>query len=175
MKVPNARKPLSYLALARAAALSNVRRPKLPYKLTFSLTSRCNLRCRFCRTWRSVREDELSPEEIREFFRRQPGFNWIDFTGGEISLRPDLEEILADTCRLPRLALLHFPTNGFLVERIVDVCVFAKARAPGRFIVSVSLDGPPELHDRLRGREGSWENAVATYAALRRRGVEVFF
>ncbi len=54
--------------------------------------------------------------------------------------------------------------------------VQAVKRRPGlKIVVTVSLDGPPEVHDRLKGKKGSWERALETFAALRReKGVEVF-
>ena len=52
--------------------------------------------------------------------RENPNITWADLTGGEIFLRPDIDEILeAVVTGWRRLAILHFPTNGFLTDRIV--------------------------------------------------------
>lgn len=170
---------LPYLRLGARAFLSNFRRLKSPYKLTFALTYRCNLRCLACRTWAHPSADDLSLREIGSFFERNPFFSWVDLTGGEIALREDLPEIIrAIAARSRRLLLLHFPTNGYLVERVLAAARTAlAAREAGlpRFIISVSLDGPPALHDRLRGVEGSFARALETFGRLRREvGAEAY-
>ncbi len=166
----------SYLSAASAVVKSNFRRLGRPYKLTLALTYRCNFHCRACRTWRRAPGEEMSLEELEEFFRRQNCFSWIDLTGGEISLREDLPEVMRAVAGLSRrLVLLHFPTNGYLTGRILEAVRAVKKRPGRKFVVTISLDGPPEVHDRLKGMTGSWERALETFAALRReRGVEVF-
>ncbi len=42
-------------------------------------------------------------------------------------------------------------------------------------VVSVSLDGPRETHDRLRGDPGAFDAAVETFRRLRELGVETYF
>lgn len=167
---------LPYLRLGARALLSNFRRLPSPYKLTFALTYRCNLRCLACRTWAHPSADDLSLREIDSFFERNPFFSWVDLTGGEVALREDLTEIIrAIASRSRRLLLLHFPTNGYLVERVLAAARAALASGPPRFIVSVSLDGPPALHDRLRGMEGSFARALETFGRLRREvGAEAY-
>jgi MoaA/NifB/PqqE/SkfB family radical SAM enzyme len=110
----------------------------------------------------------MTPGEIRELFARSGGFSWVDATGGEIFLRDDLPEIfdaILDGCR--RLAMLHFPTNGYRTDRIVEVVRGLMRRKPPRVAATVSVDGPPAVHDALRGVPGSFERAVETYARLR--------
>ncbi|MBN1425967.1 radical SAM protein [Candidatus Fermentibacteria bacterium] len=147
-----------------------------PYKLTFSVTERCNLRCRWCNIWRSDGEGELGLDEIDRFFAANAAFAWVDLTGGEITLRPDILEITHSASeRLPHLFQFHFPTNGTMplrVEAVVETAL--RAQIP-KVVVSVSIDGPPELHDTLRGRPGTWEHAVETYGRVRRIGGEAYF
>lgn len=166
----------AYLQTSLAVLRSNLRRLPCPYKVTLALTYRCNFRCRSCLTWRRPPAGEMTLEEIETFFRRQNYFSWVDLTGGEISLREDLPEVLAAAAGYShRLILLHFPTNGWLTEEIIRGVRAVRRKAGLRFVVTVSLDGPPDLHDRLKGMKGSWERAVETYSALRaERGVEVF-
>lgn len=152
--------------LLRAANPGFVRHP-FPYKLTFVATERCNLRCRACRVWEGG-VSGLPLSDIREFFRKSNRFAWIDVTGGEIFLRDDIVDVfgaILDSCR--NLALLHFPTNGFLTDTIVAATRELVRMGAPRLVVTVSVDGPPELHDTLRGAEGSFDRAVETYALLR--------
>ena len=151
--------------LRRALGAARLR-PGFPYKMTFVVTERCNLRCGMCRIWETG-VDGMSPAEIREFFTRSNRFSWIDVTGGEIFLRDDILDIFATILRECRgLALLHFPTNGYLVDRILDVTRELVRMRPPRLVITVSIDGPPKIHDALRGMEGSFERAVETYARL---------
>ena len=160
-----------YTALARAALRANLGRLDFPFKLTFCLTFWCNYRCQTCNIWKMAPRDELSLGEIRRFFARSGRFLWIDLTGGEVTLRKDFIDIchaVIDGC--PNLLLLHFPTNGYLTDKVVAV---AKAittrpgRRPEKLIVTVSTDGDEATNDRIRGIEGGWRRQLETFKALR--------
>ena len=91
-----------YTALAKAAFKANLGRLEFPFKLTFCLTFWCNYRCETCNIWKMKPRDELRLEEIREFFKRSPGFSWVDLTGGEVWLRKDFVDIceaLTTSCK----------------------------------------------------------------------------
>ena len=121
-----------------------------------------------CNIWQKHSTDELTPEEVRWFFRRAPHFRWVHLTGGELFVRRDLEEIVAaiqEEC--PSLFLLNFPTTGWYSDRTVSLVKGALARQPGRLMVTISIDGPRELHERLRGIPGSWERGIETFRRLR--------
>jgi MoaA/NifB/PqqE/SkfB family radical SAM enzyme len=166
-RLPFSTKPADALRLFYRAANPGRRRHDFPYKLTFVATERCNLRCRACRIWENGAEG-MPVEDIRAFFARSNRFSWIDVTGGEIFLRDDIVDVFsAITGQCRKLALLHFPTNGFLTEKIVATTREILRMKPVRLVVTVSVDGPPELHDTLRGADGSFDRAIETYARLR--------
>lgn len=145
------------------------RRPDGPTRLVFQVTRRCNLRCEMCRTWTLNGSRELALDEIAAVFSRLPKLAWLDLTGGEPFLRSDAAQILEAVMRaVPDLRVLHFPTNGWFTSRVVEACRRVVARRPDLdFIVTVSIDGPPDVHDRMRGMPGSFEKALATFRALR--------
>jgi len=121
-----------YTALAKAALRANLGRLDFPFKLTFCLTFWCNYRCTTCNIWKMAPRDELSLDEIRRFFARSGRFLWIDLTGGEVTLRKDFIDIchaVIDGC--PDLLLLHFPTNGYLTDKVVAAAKAITTR-PGR-------------------------------------------
>jgi len=169
---------LDDLRFLGSLAASNLGGPRLPFKLTLILTYRCQLRCSMCSIWEREPEGELSKEEIRTFFRRNPSLRWINVSGGEIFLRPDIEEVLVsilEECR--GLALLDFPTNGYQTRRILETVDALLRRRPRRLLVTVSVDGPRAVHDRIRGIEGSYDHAIETFGRLRtrrRRGFRPF-
>jgi MoaA/NifB/PqqE/SkfB family radical SAM enzyme len=147
-----------------------------PFKATVVLTERCDCRCEICWIWKKPKGREPSPGDVARFLREAGSIRWLNLTGGEVFLREDFEDVVhAALSAEPRLAVLDFPTTGQRTDRIVPVVERIAARGVARFYVTVSLEGPPALNDRLRGREGAFENAVATFAALRKvRGVKPF-
>jgi len=152
-------------------------RPSTPTRVVMDLTRRCNLRCEMCRTWEVASGHELTPAEVRAILGQMPRLCWLDVTGGEVFLRRDAGELLdAVLDAAPALRMLHFPTNGWFTARVVQAVERVRARRPDlSLIVTVSLDGPRDLHDRIRGREGSYDRALETFRALRAiEGVGVY-
>jgi MoaA/NifB/PqqE/SkfB family radical SAM enzyme len=157
-----------YVQFARRILRTNVRRPSAPYKLTFSVTNRCNYRCRTCGIWRKPPADELSLEEIRTFLAKSPPLSWVHLTGGEPFLRPDFVDLARAVAGQSRdFLMLNFPTNGYLTEEIVEgVTRIAESRPP-LFFITVSMDGPEEVNDRIRGVKGGWRRQIETFKRLR--------
>ncbi len=164
-----------YLALARRAAEANLRRPDFPFKLTFALTFWCNYKCQTCNIWQRKPKDELTAEEIDDFFRISNRFSWVDLTGGEVSLRKDFPQICESLIRHNRqLLLLHFPTNGYLTDRIVEQTRQILALRPPKLIITVSMDGDEEMNDLVRGIPGGYRRQMETFRRLRElKGAEV--
>lgn len=165
------RSALLGVALLREAA----HRPPSPLKLNFCLTYWCQYKCKTCNIWQRKPTDELTTGEIVAFVRENPHVNWVDLTGGEIFLRQDIDEIFdAILSGWSRLALLHFPTNGFQTDRIVACAERIARRRRARTIVTVSVDGDEALNDEIRGIKGGFRRQLETFRALRRiPGVEV--
>ena len=164
-----------HLLLARNVALSNFRRLDFPYKLTLVTTYACNYRCQTCNIWERRPTGELTLDEIRRFFQQSPGFNWIDFTGGEPWLRRDFPDIVAAAVtHCPGLLIVHFPTNGYLTTQIVAGVKRIMQTPPPRLIITVSVDGNEAVNDGIRGIAGGWARQIDTYRQLREiPGVEV--
>lgn len=159
------------LSLAGRIVQSNLHELPLPYRLTYAVTDRCQARCTMCNIWRKPVRDELSLEEIHALFSKADHFSWINLSGGELFQRPDIREIVLSVVRNSRkLYVLNFPTNGFQTGEIAATvdAIMRRTRLP-RLIVTVSLDGPEDLHDRIRGLTGCWDHALKTFAALRER------
>jgi Fe-coproporphyrin III synthase len=149
---------------------------KRPFKATLVLTERCDCRCEICWIWKKPKGNEPSPADVARFLRGAPSIRWLNLTGGEIFLRDDVVAVAEEALHAqPRLAILDFPTTGQRTERIVPAVERIASLGIPRFFVSVSVEGPPELHDRLRGRPGAFDRMIETYTALRRmRGVSAF-
>jgi radical SAM protein with 4Fe4S-binding SPASM domain len=153
------------LALLQSTAI----RRSAPLKLNLCLTYWCQYKCKTCNIWRRKPSDELSTDELRALVRENPNVNWVDLTGGEIFLRPDIDDIFeAIVTGWRRLAILHFPTNGFQTDRIVRSVERIARRGPAHTIVTVSLDGDEALNDEIRGVKGGFRRQIETFKALRR-------
>ena len=162
---------------ARQVALANVQRLSVPLKVNFAMTYWCQYRCKTCTIWQRRPQGELTTDEILQFVRNTADVSWLDVTGGEIFLRSDIGEVLeAIVVSWKRLALLHFPTNGFLTDRIVEVCERLAARGGPQIVVTVSIDGNESLNDETRGIRGGYRRQIQTFTALRRiRGIRPVF
>jgi MoaA/NifB/PqqE/SkfB family radical SAM enzyme len=169
--------------MARLARMSgrvlgaNLGRLPYPLKINFALTYWCQYRCKTCNIWQRRPENELTTSEVLRFVRSNPRVSWLDVTGGEIFLRRDIEEILlAIVSTWKSLALLHFPTNGFLTDQIVKVSTVLARRGGPEVVVTVSVDGHQALNDEIRGIKGGFQRQVETFRALRRiRGIRPVF
>jgi len=162
----------SRFALRTAAAAAGL--GAQPAKLVFVVTKRCHSRCAYCDIWKAkdtpgALDGELSLAEVRAVAAANPFLQWIDFTGGEPTDRPDFAEVVEAFARAcPDLLLVHFPTNGLATKRIADVVRRLRGSVRARLVVTVSIDGPPELNDRLRGIRNDFAHALETFAAVRR-------
>ena len=162
-------KPLRVARAGGALLRAHAGRLATPVKINLCLTYWCQYRCKTCNIWMRKPTDELTTDELLAFVGKNTGTSWLDVTGGEIFLRKDVGEILlAVVQQWSRLALLHFPTNGFLTDRIVPVVERLAARRAVPIVVTVSLDGHEALNDEIRGMKGGYQRQIATFNALKR-------
>ena len=156
-----------FFGLASNIIKSNFTELKKPYKLNFAVTYHCQSRCAMCNIWNTKPTNELSIEEIVEFARKNPYFNWIELTGGEIFLRSDLVDIVRVFRKYSNLYLLTIPTNSLCSHELVktELKDMLKLGIP-KIAVTVSLDGYKELHDSIRGIPGNYEKAINMFRML---------
>jgi MoaA/NifB/PqqE/SkfB family radical SAM enzyme len=120
-----------------------------PENLSLELTTRCNSRCTHCFARAGlVQEKSLSPELAGAICAEgyAAGYRHLHLTGGEPLLWPHLLDLL-DAVFERGYQSVFLNTNGLLLTEPV---VRRLARYPD-LAVSVSLQGPPALHDRVRG------------------------
>ncbi len=146
-----------------------------PYKLIFSLTERCNSKCRTCNIWRVKPEKELTTKEIEQFLTKNQ-FSWINLTGGEIFLRNDIGDVFRIVLkRQKRLGIINLTTNASMPERIYNTLKILKG-FKGLKVVTLSIDAYGKKHDELRGLAGNYKNLIRTYKLLSRiKGLRLFF
>ncbi|HDO21807.1 MAG TPA: radical SAM protein [Nitrospirae bacterium] len=146
-------------------------RKKDPVQVTFFLTRRCNAKCPFCfylsRNGNGKESAELSTEEIEKVSRSMGNLLWLAFSGGEIFLRDDLAWITRIFYKHNKPAIILLPTNGLLPDRVREQTEkILKHCKKSTIVVKLSLDGPEEINDSLRGTDGAFRKTLETYRAL---------
>jgi MoaA/NifB/PqqE/SkfB family radical SAM enzyme len=144
------------------------RADRLPFGAVYEATMRYNLHCEFCYVgdflniegeWRQ----ELDLEALRKAFPARGDFQ-ISLTGGEIFMRKDILSVM-DLFREKGYACGYLTTNGTIITEERAEALAGLAAAGFLKHISVSIDGPQELHDAARGLKGTFER---TCAGLRR-------
>ena len=140
------------------------------YVIAF-VTGRCDLRCPSCCHASTVhrRSRELSPDEWREAFTGATSLVHLCVTGGEPFLRDDLPDVIDAIVEATDVPRMSINTNGTSPDRVLSTVEGLLLRHPKlETTLSVSIDGPAEVHDALRGCPGSFARARETVFALRR-------
>ena len=155
--------------------LSRLRRN--PYKLNFAVTAACNSRCLTCNVGRLFQKNpeiikkELTTQEIANLFESLPStITWFSFSGGEPFLRRDFLKIVSLAIqKIPSLSVISIPSNGLNTESIIKIVrqILKLDHLPQLFI-NFSLDGPPEIHNKIRGVEGGYEKTWRTYQSIKK-------
>ena len=144
-------------------AVSEHSYPRVPQFATVEITNRCNLKCRHCCVLerRAERVDRKIFESLREW-----GVNEFEITGGEPLLSRsfyDIIEYLVSNSSQFRLI-----SNGTLWNnRHYEVI-----KSYPKCEVLISLEGPPDIHDRIRGK-GVHNLALATLRKLKSNNIHV--
>ncbi len=136
-------------------------------EVIISITKRCNSSCRMCQIPSFDERVELSTEQVKKFIQEVAILHPrnIVFSGGEPLLRSDILELIALSRRCGFIACLT--SNG----RLIDTAMAGGLKDAGINVVNISVDGPKEAHDYLRG-EGSFELAVRALENLAAQGIE---
>jgi radical SAM protein with 4Fe4S-binding SPASM domain len=124
--------------------------------------ARCNCRCVMCDIWKVTDTRELTPAELERHMADivSLGVRWVVFTGGEPLMHSDLFRL----CRMLKERGLRMTilSSGLLLERHAETIVGHVDD------VIVSLDGPPAIHDQIRGVPRAFEMLAAGVDAIHR-------
>ena len=152
------------IALARKVLEARVFNKRIPLLVNWEITKQCNAKCKYCNIWNNASE-ELDIGQVNSIIQELSflGTRMIHFTGGEPLLRKDIGMIL-DYCHKKNI-LTAMNSNGSLVPaRINEIATL--------HLLSISLDGPEEVHDHVRGK-GSYRKAIEAITAARDKGIEL--
>jgi len=117
-----------------------------PILLHYYITNRCNARCRFCTIWSENPKKDATLRDVTKnlTISKSAGCKFVDFTGGEPLLHPDLPQFL--TIAQKKGFITSVTTNCILFpERVKEL----KGKID---LLHFSLDADTEsLHNEIRG------------------------
>ena len=150
--------------LAKYAYLTLRKRPVLVH---FEVTMRCNAHCGFCDYWKT--DPSAKSTELKSFADAARFFNpmVITFTGGEPTLRRDLEEVIASVNSAVSTKYMTLITHGGMLSADRGRSLW-KA---GINQFNISLDYLDERHDRARGIPGLGAKIMRTIPRMRETGI----
>jgi Fe-coproporphyrin III synthase len=131
--------------------------------LALTVHSACNCRCVMCDIWKAnANRREMSAHELDRHLDdiRRLHVSRVMLTGGEPLLHGNLWA-LCERLRREGIALT-LVTTGLLLER------YAAPIADLIDEVVISIDGPPDAHDRIRGVPGGFERIARGLQSLQR-------
>ena len=121
-----------------------------PVLLNFEVTMRCNAKCGFCDYWKTpVEAKHREMSDFAEIARRFSPM-LVTFTGGEPTLRKDLEEIVRSVRKAVRYTYVQMITHGAMLS--LDRAKSLWDAGVDQF--NISLDYLDERHDVARGIPG---------------------
>ena len=130
--------------------------------LTVISTFRCNSKCQMCYIWKNPTEpkEEVSLETLSKL---PNGFDNLNVSGGEPTLRKDLGEIIDIV--YPKARITEISSNGLHPERLVPII-----KKYPNIKVRFSLEGDRETSDAIRGEKNGYETKVAGLRMLKEAG-----
>lgn len=138
-------------------------------RCVWEITLACCFSCKYCGSkGGKARENELTTEECLDIADQlfELGCTRVSMIGGEVFMRRDWKQIVA---RLTGHGInVNIITNGFIFrDELIDDLKESDVES-----VSVSIDGPQEVHDKYR-QTGSFERAIAAVDVLCASGIPV--
>lgn len=126
--------------------------------ISIILTYRCNSRCSMCNIWQhpTLPAEEVTPATLAKL---PAGFDYLNLTGGEPTLRADLEEIV-DLLH-PKTRQLEISTNGLQGDKLERIL-----RKHPDVKIRISLEGIGARNDAIRGEKEGFARKMETMKRL---------
>ena len=149
-----------------------------PISIVHFVTNICNARCSHCFIDFDNQKEQVSKLSLEEIIQitktiGQQLMN-VNLTGGEPFLRADLYDIAKAYIQNAKVNSIFITTHGGFTKKIIQFSERFKEEFPDKMLlISISLDGPEEVHDKIRKVPGLYSKAIETYRHLRNIGDNV--
>jgi len=130
--------------------------------LTVVSTFRCNSRCQMCYIWQNPTDprEEVTLETLSKL---PSGFDNLNISGGEPTLRKDLPEMV-DILH-PKARILEISSNGLHPERLLPI-----VRKYPKTKIRFSLEGDAQTNNSIRGEKDGYAIKTAGLRMLQEAG-----
>ncbi|CAN5653725.1 hypothetical protein BH09MYX1_BH09MYX1_55260 [soil metagenome] len=137
-------------------------------ELAVELTVYCNLKCKMCSVW-ELKEHGVPFDLAKKMLKqaRDLGAHMFTPCGAESFMRKDFLDLVEYAHEIG-YRTQDIVTNGTM---ITEANLDRLAKCPSVFL-HISIDGPKEIHDDLRG-EGNYDKSIACARECVRRGIRV--
>jgi radical SAM protein with 4Fe4S-binding SPASM domain len=142
-----------------------------PRQCVWELTLACDRRCAYCGSRAgSAMPRELDTDRCLEVIAELSslGCEIVSLSGGEPTLRRDWDRLAAECVR--RGMMVNMVTHGVFPRHEHRREVVDRALQAGLCNLGVSIDGPENVHDSLRG-EGTFVQAIRTVQHCEKAGL----
>ena len=166
-----AKTPDKILKLAARAFIKFQKRQlsknQIPERLVLFVTNRCNLRCQHCFYIPHVAPaPEMSLDQMQKIASSANSrIKQVILTGGECFLRNDLFDIVISFVN-NGCQTINIITNGTMPEKVHQFLDQALEKTKVELVFMVSFDGPPAVHDNIRGVQGAAQKTLETIKLL---------
>jgi MoaA/NifB/PqqE/SkfB family radical SAM enzyme len=142
---------------------------EMPNYAIVYIDGRCNMNCGFCfhAAVNARKTPIMSAENWGNVFKRAKSLLHVTITGGEPFLRKDFVEIISNIITSSGVPRVSINSNGFYKDRIVKFLPeLIKKFKDTEFTLSISIDGPEEIHDKVRVFKGAYKTALETISLM---------
>lgn len=144
--------------------------PKIrkPIDAVVAVTYACNSRCVMCDIWKM---EAKKPLEAKEYLKLPSSLKYLNISGGEPFLRPDIVDVVKNMRKACPKAQLIFSSNGLVPELVVEKMKEIQKFYP-KIGIGISMDGIGKMHDKIRGIDGAYNKAIKTIKDLQKIGIK---
>lgn len=130
--------------------------------LTVISTYRCNSKCQMCHVWQhpTHHSEEVS---LATLAKLPHGFDNVNISGGEPTLRKDLEPMV--DLLYSRARVMEISSNGLYVDRLIPI-----VRKYPHIKIRLSLEGNPQTNNQIRGEVNGYEKKIEGILDLKEAG-----
>ena len=138
-----------------------------PVILNILITSVCDMRCTHCFFTEELDDKErkkfqMTTEQLASVSKTLGGkLPILIIAGGEPFTRKDLPEVVRAFYENNQLESVYLMSNGGIQQRIIpDVTRILEECPKLNVTVALGIDGLKDEHEKIRGKQGSWDPSL---------------